>query len=94
MALFRGKNTKKKNRPGHHTFRTELLFVVESDLELLSSHDKNVIQTLRTIHDHGNKEYSDFVICASCIFWHNFVSGMHGAYFNESQDAIVLQTCH
>ena len=27
-------------------------------------------------------------------FAHNFVSGMLGFYFSESQDAIVLQTCH
>ena len=27
-------------------------------------------------------------------FAHNFVSGMQSFYFNESQDAIVLQTCH
>ena len=37
---------------------------------------------------------SDFVTCASCIFAHNFVSGMQSYYFSESQDAIVLQTCH
>ena len=27
-------------------------------------------------------------------FAHNFVSGMQNVYFSESQDAIVLQTCH
>ena len=27
-------------------------------------------------------------------FAHNFVSGMQSFYFNESQDAMVLQTCH
>ena len=27
-------------------------------------------------------------------FVHNFVSGMQSFYFSESQDAIVLQTCH
>ena len=27
-------------------------------------------------------------------FAHNFVSGMQSFYFSESQDAIVLQTCH
>ena len=27
-------------------------------------------------------------------FAHNFVSGMQSFYFTESQDAIVLQTCH
>ena len=27
-------------------------------------------------------------------FAHDFVSGMHSFYFSESQDAIVLQTCH
>ena len=27
-------------------------------------------------------------------FEHNFVSGMQSFYFSESQDAIVLQTCH
>ena len=27
-------------------------------------------------------------------FAHNFVSGMQRFYFSESQDAIVLQTCH
>ena len=40
--------------------------------------------------------------CASVIFLpahpasfaHNFVSGMQSFYFSESQDAMVLQTCH
>ena len=27
-------------------------------------------------------------------FTHNFVSGMQSFYIRESQDAIVLQTCH
>ena len=27
-------------------------------------------------------------------FVHNFVSGMQSFYFSQSQDAIVLQTCH
>ena len=27
-------------------------------------------------------------------FVHNFASGMQSFYFSESQDAIVLQTCH
>ena len=27
-------------------------------------------------------------------FTHNFVSGMQSFYFSESQDAMVLQTCH
>ena len=27
-------------------------------------------------------------------FAHNFVSRMQSFYFSESQDAIVLQTCH
>ena len=27
-------------------------------------------------------------------FAHNIVSGMQSFYFSESQDAIVLQTCH
>ena len=27
-------------------------------------------------------------------FAHNFVSEMQSFYFSESQDAIVLQTCH
>ena len=27
-------------------------------------------------------------------FGHNFVSGVQSFYFSESQDAIVLQTCH
>ena len=27
-------------------------------------------------------------------FAHNFFSGMQSFYFSESQDAIVLQTCH
>ena len=27
-------------------------------------------------------------------FAHNFVSGMQSFYFSESQDAMVLQTCH
>ena len=27
-------------------------------------------------------------------FAHNFVSGMQSFHFSESQDAIVLQTCH
>ena len=27
-------------------------------------------------------------------FAHKFVSGMQSFYFSESQDAIVLQTCH
>ena len=27
-------------------------------------------------------------------FAHNFVSGMQRFYFSESQDAIILQTCH
>ena len=27
-------------------------------------------------------------------FTHNFVSGMQSLYFNESQDAKVMQTCH
>ena len=27
-------------------------------------------------------------------FVHNLVSGMQSFYFSESQDAIVLQTCH
>ena len=27
-------------------------------------------------------------------FAHNFVSGMQSFYFSESQDAIILQTCH
>ena len=27
-------------------------------------------------------------------FAHNFVSGMQSFYFSESQDSIVLQTCH
>ena len=27
-------------------------------------------------------------------FAHNVVSGMQSFYFRESQDAIVLQTCH
>ena len=27
-------------------------------------------------------------------FVHDFVSGMQSFYFSESQDAIVLQTCH
>ena len=27
-------------------------------------------------------------------FAHNFVSGVQSFYFSESQDAIVLQTCH
>ena len=27
-------------------------------------------------------------------FAHNFVSGMQSFYFSESQDAIVLKTCH
>ena len=27
-------------------------------------------------------------------FAHNFVSGMQSFYFMESQDAMVLQTCH
>ena len=28
------------------------------------------------------------------FFTHNFVSGMQSFYFIESQDALVLQTCH
>ena len=27
-------------------------------------------------------------------FAHNFVSGMQSFYFSESQEAIVMQTCH
>ena len=27
-------------------------------------------------------------------FTHNFISGMHSFYFRESQDAMILQTCH
>ena len=27
-------------------------------------------------------------------FVHNFVSGMQSFYYSETQDAIVLQTCH
>ena len=30
----------------------------------------------------------------SASFTHNFVSGMQSFYFSESQDALVLQTCH
>ena len=37
---------------------------------------------------------SDFVNCAPCIFCASFVSGMQSFYFGESEDAIVLQTCH
>ena len=49
----------------------------------------------------GTKLDSDELYCAVILlpahpasFGHNFVSGMQSFYFSESQDAIVLQTCH
>ena len=38
--------------------------------------------------------YSDFLPGHPASFAYSFVSGMHSFYFGESQDAMVLQTCH
>ena len=35
-----------------------------------------------------------FLPALPASFAHNFVSGMQSFYFSESQDAMVLQTCH
>ena len=35
-----------------------------------------------------------FLTAHPASFTHNFVSGMQHFYFSESQDAMVLQTCH
>ena len=35
-----------------------------------------------------------FLPAESASSTHNFVSGMQSFYFSESQDAMVLQTCH
>ena len=37
---------------------------------------------------------SDFVAAHPASFAHHFVSGMQSFYFDKSEDAIVLQTCH
>ena len=37
---------------------------------------------------------SNLLSAHSASFTHNFVSGMQSFYFSESQDAIVLHTCH
>ena len=37
---------------------------------------------------------SDFLPANSTSFTHNFGFGMQRFYFSESQDAMVLQTCH
>ena len=38
--------------------------------------------------------FSDLLPAHPVSFAHNFVSGMQSFNFSESQDAIVLQTCH
>ena len=35
-----------------------------------------------------------FLPAQPASFTHNFVSGMQSFHFSESQDAVVLQTCH
>ena len=37
---------------------------------------------------------SDFLSVHPASFTHNFVSEMQSFCFSESQDAMVLQTCH
>ena len=44
-----------------------------------------------------SSEYMNSVIFLSvhpASFTHYFVAGMQSFYFSESQDAMVLQTCH
>ena len=42
----------------------------------------------------SRKTISDFLPAHPASFVHNFVSGMQSFHFSESQDAMVLQTCH
>ena len=67
--------------------------------ETIKAAEKIVQDVEEDENSHGNnqdlsKESVILFPSHPASFAHNFVSGMQSFYFSESEDAIVLQTCH
>ena len=72
-----------------------VLIWVQAAVILLAAHTAVILLPAHPASfAHKPKIVNELWITDTASFAQNFVSGMQSFYFSESQDAIVLQTCH